>query len=580
MIDNKFIEKLNKNFIKKVKLYKILDKIPIKKRLFTSFLTILIISNFSSILGLVFLEKTNRDYSNALINYGFAQGEIGKFGMEVENIGAVVRDILTVDDPNEQVIAKKKLEKSFSVIDETLPVLENKYISKEEIDGYNKIKESVEKYKIVANEVTSLSTQGKKEDAINIFRVKGNVCADETMRNISAIMETKIQVGNELANKLAVLKIISIATIIIALGLGIGLTIVLARYLSDRISNPIKEMVEISKELAKGNLDITVEVKSQDEFGELAASFSEMIHTLKGYIEDLGKVLGNIEKGNLNVMTNQKYEGNFMQMKNSIDNIIISLNSVFEEIREASSQVNGGAEQVSATAQILSEGAMEQTGSIEALSTFIQEVSQQINANAKNANTANKLSVNFTKIAENSNCKMLDMLKAMDNIYVCSSDISKIISDIDAIAEQTNLLALNAAIEAARAGEAGKGFAVVADEVRKLSAQSAQAAQRTNKLIKDSLQAVEEGKSLADSAARNLSEVVNEVKKSTEVITEIAEASEEQAKSIEQMSQRIVDISDVVHRNSSTAEQSAAASEELAAQAETLTTRLKEFKLK
>ncbi|WP_243155961.1 methyl-accepting chemotaxis protein [Clostridium sp. C2-6-12] len=581
MVSSIFMKKVTKEKPRKViKFDEILDKMPIKKRLFTSFVIILIISNLASILGLVFLQKTNSDYNNALMNYGFAQGEIGKFGMEVENISAIVRDILTIEDSNEKAIAKKKLEKSFKVIDETLPLLESKSISKEEVDNLNKIKDNVEKYKTVATEVTSSSAQGKNEDAINTFRVKGNVRADETMRSIGTLMETKIQVGNELANKLMVLKIISIITIIIALAAGIGLTIFLAKYLSGKISNPIKEMVGISKKLAKGNLDITVEIKSQDEFGELAASFSEMINNLKAYIQDLAKVLGNIEKGNLDVVTGQNYEGNFIEMKTSIDNIIISLNSIFQEIREASSQVNGGAEQVSVTAQTLSEGAVEQTDSIEELSSFIQEVSEQVNANARNADTANDLSVNFTKIVENSNLQMSDMLKAMDNIYLCSSDIGKIINDIDAIAEQTNLLALNAAIEAARAGEAGKGFAVVADEVRKLSAQSAEAAQKTNKLIKDSIRAVEEGKDLADSAVKNLSEVVNEVKKSTEVITKIAAASEEQAKSIEQMSKRVVKIADVVYRNSSTAEESAAASEELAAQAETLSSRLKDFKLK
>jgi methyl-accepting chemotaxis protein len=568
------------NLNDRIKFYKVFNEMHIKKKLFTSFVIILIVSNFASFLGLTFLQKTNSDYKNTLINYGFSQGDIGKFGMEIENINAVVRDILTLEDSNELKVAEKKLEVSFKGIDENLPIIEKNCISKNEIDNFNKVKESVDKYKAIVDQVVKLADQGKKEDALYIFRAKGNVCADETMRNISAMMETKIEMGNDLGKKLDSLKVISIIIIIVALGIAIGLTVILAKYLSDRISKPIKDIVDLSKEIAKGNLEVSVETKSQDEFGELSISFSEMIISLKGYIKDLSRVLGSIEKGNLDISTTYKYEGNFIEMKDSVDNIIISLNSIFQEIREASEQVNGGAEQVSATSQTLSEGAFSQTNSVDQLSAFIQEVNEQVHANAKNANMANHISNNFVKTVENSNSQMRDMLKAMDNIYRCSNDISKIINDIDEIAEQTNLLALNAAIEAARAGEAGKGFAVVAEEVRKLSAQSAEAAQKTNRLIKDSIMAVENGRSLADNTANNLLQVVSEVKKSTEVISEIAAASEEQARYIEQMSEGIEQISDVVKSNSTTAEQSAAASEELAAQAESLIEILKHFELK
>ena len=181
--------------------------------------------------------------------------------------------------------------------------------------------------------------------------------------------------------------------------------------------------------------------------------------------------------------------------------------------------------------------------------------------------------------AGESNDRMQDMLQAMADINSSSGEIGKIIKTIEDIAFQTNILALNAAVEAARAGAAGKGFAVVADEVRNLASKSAEASKNTAALIENSLQAVENGKHIADETAQSLEVVISDIQEARSMMDEVAKAATEQAESISQITVGIDQISSVVQTNSATAEESAAASEELSGQAQILSELVRKFRL-
>jgi len=574
--------KLNKLNIKNLNLAYFRNQIKnytIRKKLHKSFLLISFIGIISGLIGLVFIQKTTTDYNYALVNYGFSQGEIGKLGIEIEKSNSLVRDILFLTDSAEQNDAKKSLNTSLEKIDEFLATISNSLTTDIEKENLDRIKTNLAKYKQIRSTVVIKGLANDKEQGLKIFRTEGTSLMNQISDDILLLLQTKIDTCNKLSTNLTILKFISIIIIIIAMLASIILSLFLSKYIIKQISDPIDDMKKVAEEIANGNLDVSINITSNDEIGALASSFSQMIISLKHYINEISTVLGSISQGNLNIYTSGDYNGNFIEIKISLENIVQSLSKTFSEIKDATFLVNSGADQVASTSQVLSQGATDQASSVQELSASIEEINNQVQNTANKADSTNLIAMELVTSIKNSNTQMNEMLYAMDDIETSSKDINNIIKAITDIATETNLLALNAAIEAARAGEAGRGFSVVADEVRSLSFQSAEAAKQTASLIKDSMNAVNKGRTLANDTARTLLELVNNVNNVTSLISDITTTSKEQAESINQLHGGILQISDVVQSNSAIAEESAASSEELTAQAENLNIMIDKFTL-
>ncbi len=359
------------------------------------------------------------------------------------------------------------------------------------------------------------------------------------------------------------------------------LLLIFAAALANTISKPVKIAADRIKLLGEGDFKTPVKVvKGKSEAAILTKGTKLTIDEMNEVISEITYVLNELAKGNFDVTIEKNYRGDLSPIKEALLQIIDSLNSALLQVNESSELLKSGSEQVSVAAHNLAEGVTDQASSIEEITATVTNISQQIERNSQNANTANQVVMNTSKLVDYGNRNMQEMMRVMNEIDEASENVGKIVRSIEAIATQTNLLSLNAAIEAARAGDAGRGFSVIAENIGKLATESAESAKNTTLLIENTIELIHEGTLTANQTARSLDEIVAATNNITNLVNEIAIASETQAVSMSQTTQGIEQISNVVQANAATAEETSATSIELSSQAGLLNDLIKEFKLK
>ena len=316
--------------------------------------------------------------------------------------------------------------------------------------------------------------------------------------------------------------------------LGLAMAILVGTWLVRSITRPLEKAVRIAGAIAAGDLTQRIEVTSRDETGRLMQALKEMN-------ESLEKIVAEVRTGT-------------------------------ETIATASGEIAAGNQDLSSRTE-------QQASSLEETASSMEELTSTVKQNADNARQANQLAASASEVAVRGGTVVAEVVDTMSAINTSSSKIVDIIGVIDGIAFQTNILALNAAVEAARAGEQGKGFAVVAAEVRNLAQRSAAAAKEIKGLIDDSVEKVHTGADLVNRAGATMEEIVESVKRVTDIMAEISAASGEQTAGIEQINQAIAQMDQVTQQNASLVEQAAAASEAMQDQAAKLACMVGVFKI-
>ncbi len=376
--------------------------------------------------------------------------------------------------------------------------------------------------------------------------------------------------------------VMMVIALVVIFALGTLLIAVRIRKSASNLTKPILELNHTAQQLADGNLDVTINITSQNEIGELGSSFQKTVDRLKKYIvyiDETAEVLARLADGKLSVQLKNDYAGEFQKIKTALLNISHSMNEVMMGINDSSERVSVGASELASASQVLAEGAQSQAASIEELAATTTTVAEQVESSRKEAEDSAKATAQATAMIEQNQEKMKQMMNGMDEIHKTSRQVVGIIQTIEEIASQTNLLSLNASIEAARAGEAGKGFAVVADEIGKLALESSKAANNTKELIEISMEEINKGNTIAVSTMDSLKESVSVVDHVNDMIQVTAENAAVQAENMKQLRAGIEDLAHGIQDNSAASQETSATSDELASQAEILNKMVQKFEL-
>jgi len=508
--------------------------LKISAKLIVAFLAVLSLTMFLGVFSVIELAKVNQTSTEMEINWMPSVRATSDMNTNTSDFRiAELQHILSTDE-KDRAKYEQDMAKVMAAFEKNRVEYEKIISSPEEQRIYDAFKKNWDDYLAEHKKLLDLSRANKNDEARTLMRGESQKQFDATSNDLLKLVNLNVEGGKEASHQGDVLyansRLWIIVVLVAAVTLGFGLALLVARI----VAKPLIDAVNVARTVAAGDLSSRIEVTSKDESGQL-------LQALKDMNDSLVRIVGEVRNGT-------------------------------DTISSASSQIASGNLDLSSRTE-------EQASSLEETASSMEELTSTVKQNADNARQANQLAVSASEVALKGGAVVSQVVDTMGSINESARKIVEIIGVIDGIAFQTNILALNAAVEAARAGEQGRGFAVVASEVRNLAQRSASAAKEIKALIGDSVEKVDAGTKLVDQAGETMNEIVESVKRVSDIISEITAASQEQTSGIEQINQAITQMDEVTQQNAALVEEAAAASQSMQDQANNLSQVVSVFKL-
>jgi len=361
--------------------------------------------------------------------------------------------------------------------------------------------------------------------------------------------------------------------------IAVILAIFLIALVTKTITKPIKLCLERIKLLARGDLTTVVpEPEGHDEVSGLLINLNKTIATLNDIMQEISNFAESIAGGNFNTTIQNSFKGEFNHLASSLASISQSMGNTIKKIDSTALALISGADDIDMSAQSLANGTASQASAAEELFASLTDITEKINNNSGNTRKANEMMVSVQDILTKGRNALQNLIKAMDAIENNSNEIKNITGLMQNIASQTNLLSINASVEAARAGETGKGFTVVASEIRALAGKCNDAAADTAELIEKTCKNVKDGMESLQYTVSALKNVTVSSQDTANLIRNIAISTSEQSEAIEQIHSALGQISDVTQDNSANAQKNAGTCQEMLLHARQLKMLLDKYK--